>query len=137
MHTVRRMQLGRGADPPQRSQYSERGGKPNCWSLTKVSAYPTHFSMGRPAAAVKATGTIFTIVYRLVPRLGHAQAIGAIAHRLCRLIWKFLHQGIRFEERGPGINQEAKQARTRNVIRELRSLGYRVERLKAQSGSSA
>jgi transposase len=25
---------------------------------------------------------------RLVPRLGHAQAIGAIAHRLCRLIWK-------------------------------------------------
>ena len=39
-------------------------------------------------AAVKAKGTIFAIVYRrLVPRLGHAQAIGAIAHRLCRLIW--------------------------------------------------
>jgi transposase len=38
-------------------------------------------------AAVKAKGTIFAIVYRrLVPRLGHAQAIGAIAHRLCRLI---------------------------------------------------
>jgi hypothetical protein len=34
-------------------------------------------------AAVKAKGTIFAIVYRrLVPRLGHAQAIGAIAHRL-------------------------------------------------------
>jgi transposase len=33
-------------------------------------------------AAVKAKGTIFAIVYRrLVPRLGHAQAIGAIAHR--------------------------------------------------------
>jgi hypothetical protein len=32
-------------------------------------------------------GTIFAIVYRrLVPRLGHAQAIDAIAHRLCRLI---------------------------------------------------
>jgi transposase len=32
-------------------------------------------------AAVKAKGTIFAIVYRrLVPRLGHAQAIGAIAH---------------------------------------------------------
>jgi transposase len=38
-------------------------------------------------AAVKAKVTIFAIVYRrLVPRLGHAQAIGAIAHRLCRLI---------------------------------------------------
>ena len=46
-------------------------------------------------AAVKAKGTIFAIVYRrLVPRLGHAQAIGAIAHRLCRLIWKILHQAF-------------------------------------------
>jgi transposase len=46
-------------------------------------------------AAVKAKGTIFAVVYRrLVPRLGHAQAIGAIAHRLCRLIWKILHQGF-------------------------------------------
>ena len=34
-------------------------------------------------AAVKAKGTIFAIVYRrLAPRLGHAQAIGAITHRL-------------------------------------------------------
>ena len=48
-------------------------------------------------AAVTAKGTIFAIVYRrLVPRLGHAQAICAIAHRLCRLIWKILH-GIRYE----------------------------------------
>jgi transposase len=53
-------------------------------------------------AAVKAKGTIFAIVYRrIVPRLGHAQAIGAIAHRLGRLIWKILHQGVRYEERGP------------------------------------
>jgi transposase len=79
-------------------------------------------------AAVKAQGTIFAIVYRrLVPRLGHAQAIGAIAHRLCRLIWKLLHQGIRYEERGPAVNNEAKKARARKMIRELRSLGYRVE----------
>jgi transposase len=39
-------------------------------------------------AAVKAKGTIFEIVYRrLVLRLGHNQTIGAIAHRLCHLIW--------------------------------------------------
>jgi hypothetical protein len=44
-------------------------------------------------AAVQAKDTIFAMVHRrLVPRLGHAQAIGAIAHRLCRLIWKILHQ---------------------------------------------
>jgi hypothetical protein len=45
-------------------------------------------------AAVKHKGSIFEIVYRRrVPRLGHNQTIGAIAHRLCRLIWLILHQG--------------------------------------------
>src|SRR5213078_2287228 len=39
-------------------------------------------------AAAKSKGTVFEIVYRrLTPRLGHHQTIGAIAHRLCRLIW--------------------------------------------------
>ena len=57
-------------------------------------------------AAVKAKGTVFAIVYRrFVPSLGHAQAIGAIAHRLCRLIWKILHQGTRYEEPGPAVNK--------------------------------
>jgi len=89
-------------------------------------------------AAVKAKGTIFAIVYRrLVPRLGHAQAIGVIAHRLCRLIWKILHQGIRYEERGPAVSEQAKKARARKMIRELRSLGYSVELLPAGSISPA
>jgi hypothetical protein len=87
-------------------------------------------------AAVKAKGTIFAIVYRrLVPRLGHAQAIGAITHRLCRLIWQILHQNVRYEERGPAVSEEAKKVRTRKMIRELRTLGYRVELLTAPSSS--
>ena len=85
-------------------------------------------------AAVKAKGTIFAVVYRrLVPRLGHAQAIGAITHRLCRLIWKILHERIRYEERGPAVSAEAKKVRARKMIRELRSLGYRVELLSPRS----
>ena len=89
-------------------------------------------------AAVKAKGTIFAIVYRrLVPRLGHAQAIGAITHRLCRLIWKILHHSVRYEERGPAVNEEAKKVRARKMIRELRSLGYRVEPLQAPSTNPA
>jgi len=79
-------------------------------------------------AAVKTKGSIFELVYRrLVPRLGHAQAIGAIAHRLCRLIWKILHQGIVYEERGPAVSRTSTQRRAAKMIRELRSLGYRVE----------
>src|SRR4029450_8654813 len=62
-------------------------------------------------ASAKAKGTIFAVVYRrLVPRLGHAHAIGAITHRLCRLIGKILHQGIRYEERGQAVTKEARQA---------------------------
>ena len=69
-------------------------------------------------AAVKAKGTIFNVVYRrLVPRLGHAQAIGAITHRLCRLIWKILHQQIRYEERGSAVSTEAERKyRARKMI---------------------
>lgn len=79
-------------------------------------------------AAVKTKGSIFQLVYRrLVPRLGHAQAIWAIAHRLCRLIWKILHQGIRYEERGPAVSRLRTQRRAAKMIRELRTLGYRVE----------
>ena len=66
-------------------------------------------------------------VERLVPRLGHAQAIGAITHRLCRLIWKILHERVRHEESGPAVSAQAKKVRARKMIRELRTLGYRVE----------
>jgi transposase len=79
-------------------------------------------------AAVKAKGTIFDIVYRRsVPRLGHNQAIGAIAHRQCRLIWLILHERVRYEEQGPAVTKQSKQKRTARMIRQLRSLGYRIE----------
>jgi transposase len=81
-------------------------------------------------AAAKSKGTIFEIVYRrLVSRLGHNQTIGAIAHRLCRLIWIILHRGVRYEERGPSVNAKTRRHRTNRMIRELRNLGYRVEPL--------
>jgi transposase len=79
-------------------------------------------------AAVKSKGTMFEILYRrLVTRLGHNQTIGAIAHRLCRLIWIILHRGVRYEERGPSVSTNARRQRTTRMIRELRNLGYRVE----------
>ncbi len=79
-------------------------------------------------AAARTKGSVFEIAYRRsVPRLGHNQAIGAIAHRQCRLIWLILHQGVRYEERGPAVTQQSKQARTARMIRQLQTLGYRIE----------
>jgi hypothetical protein len=69
-------------------------------------------------AAVKHKGSIFEIVYgRFVPRLGHNKTIGAIAHRHCHLIWIILHNGVRYEERGPSVCEKAKRARTSRMIR--------------------
>ena len=79
-------------------------------------------------AAVKRKGSIFELLYRrLVPRLGHNKTIGVVAHRLCRLIWIILHNGVRYEERGPAVSEQSKQRHTAKMIRKLRLLGYRVE----------
>ncbi len=43
------------------------------------------------------------------------------------MIWKILHQRVRYEERGPAVSAEAQKVRARKMIRELRSLGYRIE----------
>ena len=78
--------------------------------------------------------TLFELLFRCSgPRLGHPQTIGLIAHRLCRLIWLILHQGVRYEERGPALSQQSQRHRTARMIRQLRSLGYRVELASAQS----
>ena len=79
-------------------------------------------------AAVRMKGSIFEFIYRrMVPRMGHNKAIWAIAHRLCNLIWKILHQGVRYEERGPAVSAKSQKTRTARMLRELRALGYRVE----------
>jgi transposase len=79
-------------------------------------------------AAVKAKGSIFEFVYRrCVAQLGHKKAIGAIGHRQCRLIWMILHQGIRYEERGPVVIEQSQRKRTARMIRQLRNLGYKID----------
>ena len=79
-------------------------------------------------AAVKVKGSIFEVVYRrCVPRLGHNQAIGVIAHRQCRLIWLILHNGAIYDERGPAVTMQSKYKRTWRMIRQLRQLGYRID----------
>ena len=65
------------------------------------------------------------------------RTLRAITHRLCRLIWKILHERVRYEERGPAVSDEAKKVRARKMIRELHSLGYHVERLPAPPSSQA
>jgi Transposase DDE domain group 1 len=69
--------------------------------------------------------------------MGHNQTIGIIAHKLCRLVWKILHRGIRYEERGPEVSKASKQKRTRKMIQALRRLGYQIEPSLPQSAITA
>ncbi len=79
-------------------------------------------------AAVKAKGSHFQTVFRrLLPRLGYKQALWAVAHQLCRLVWKILHEGVCYIEQGPYRDPKARKQRARALTRALRKLGYNVE----------
>jgi transposase len=61
------------------------------------------------------------------PRLGTQKAIWAVAHYQLRVIWKVLHDGVRY--RSPDtemLNQRALLARAKRVLSGLRKLGYTV-----------
>jgi transposase len=79
-------------------------------------------------AAVKSKGSVFEVAYRkLVLRMGHNKAIWAIAHRLCRLTWKILHEGVSYIEKGSRPNPQAVRKRAHRLLRDLRALGYQVQ----------
>lgn len=78
-------------------------------------------------AAVKKQGCHFQSVFRrLLPRLGYKGAIWAIAHRLGRLLWKILHDGVSYVEQGTETNPKAKKRRAQKLVQALRKLGYTV-----------
>jgi len=86
-------------------------------------------------AAVKSKGSVFQNLYRkFVVRMGHQKAIWAIAHRLCRLAWKILHQGVHYIEYGNQPNPKAIRKRTNRLLRDLRALGYHVQITPVQPG---
>jgi transposase len=79
-------------------------------------------------AAVRKQGCYLQIIFRrLALRMGYGKAIWAIAHRLCRLIWKVLHDGVRYVEHGLTVAPITLKRRRQRLVTELRKLGYQVE----------
>lgn len=79
-------------------------------------------------AAVRKQDSYMQIVFnRLCPRMGYAKAVWAIAHRLCRLIWKILHHGIRYVEHGPAVSAITLKRRRQRLVTQLKKLGYDVQ----------
>ena len=79
------------------------------------------------AAVRKRDGYRQILFQRLSPRLGYAKAVWAIAHRLCRLLWKVLHEGVEYVERGPAVSALTLKRRKQRLVTQLKKLGYSVQ----------
>lgn len=78
-------------------------------------------------AAARTNGSHLQSVFkRLVVRLGYAKAIWAIAHRLCLIVWKILHNGDRFIEFSEARNPKAIRRAINHHLKALRRLGYAI-----------
>ena len=80
-------------------------------------------------AAVHSKGTVFEAHYHRIRGRDpnkHNVAVWALAHRLCRLIWKILHDSVPYQEQGRRPNLRAVRHRAARLIRQLRGLGYSV-----------
>ena len=91
-------------------------------------------------SAAKAKGTVFEARYQRMrgrdPKR-HNEAVWAVAHHICRLIWKILHAGVRYEERGNRLNARAVKRRAARLLRQLRALGYEVNATPVTGETSA
>ena len=78
-------------------------------------------------AAVRTKGSHMESVFkRYVVRMGYVKAIWAIAHLICRILWKILHQGQRYIEHGEAINPKAVKRCITHHLKALRRLGYEI-----------
>ena len=108
-----------GEDVSAEENHSSRSAKGNKY-MRRILNQAAH-------AAVKKKGSHFQAVFRrLLPRLGYKGAIWAVAHRLCRLVWKVLHDGVVYLEHGAEPKPRLKRQRVRTLVRTLRKLGYEV-----------
>ena len=61
------------------------------------------------------------------PRLGTQKAVWAVAHYQLRIIWKVLHDGVRYQQPDTeALSQRALVARARRAVDQLRKLGYTI-----------
>ena len=78
-------------------------------------------------AAIKTRGSIFEVKFQhFIKHMEYKEAVWAVAHFLCKIVWKILHDGVRYEERGPAVSAAVKRKRASRLIRELKALGYHI-----------
>jgi transposase len=97
--------------------YSSRSAKGNCYLRRLFNQIAW--------AAIHAKDTFFGGLFaRLVYRLGSKSAAWAVAHRIARVTWLLLHEGVEYKELGRGTLQPSSLARKlRRLVREIARAG--------------
>jgi transposase len=109
---------------PGKEESAEKNQNSRC---AKGNRYLRRILNQAAQAAVKKQGSYFQVLFRrFLPRLGYKAAIWAVAHRLCRLVWKILHDQVDYIEHGSQPNPKTRQQRARKLLRQLRKFGYLV-----------
>jgi transposase len=79
-------------------------------------------------AAVKTKDNpIQSLFRRWMVRLGYAKAIWAVAHRLCRIIWKVLHDGVSYAADSTAAAANGQRHKARRLVQALKRLGFSVQ----------
>jgi transposase len=108
-----------GSEESAEQNHSSRSAKGNRF----VRRIPTQAAQ----AAAKKKGSYFQSLFRrFLPRLHYNGAIWAIAHRLGRLVWKILYDGVTYIEQGQESNPAVRKRRARKMVLALHKLGYAV-----------
>jgi transposase len=76
-------------------------------------------------AAVHTKETFFASLFaRLKPRIDARGAAWAVAHRIAKLVWILLHEGVEYREQGPAAkNPKTLMRKFRRIANELKAMG--------------
>lgn len=86
-------------------------------------------------AAVHTKETFFASLFaRLKPRIEAKGAVWAVAHRMAKLIWRLLHEGIQYQEKGPAAQKPKTLMRKfRRLVKDFQRLGIDPSTLMLQA----
>ena len=63
-------------------------------------------------------------IARLAPKINGKGAAWAVAHRIGKVVWLMLHEGVEYQERGPAVaNPRTLQRKFRKLLREFHRAG--------------
>lgn len=107
---------------PGRNESAEQNHSSRC---PKGNHYLRRVLCQASQAAVRTQNSFFQEKFRrLLPRLGYAKAVWAMARHLSVVIWKILHEGVHYIEYGLATTPQAATRRLQRLKKELRALGY-------------